>query len=632
MLCLQGMLSNFLKTANWLGLKTPCGYSEGNLKGRSGRHLKSALILFSVKMLKPNLENIAQRTVGIFSYLLDKHLTLHDRWHPSVRPVATDGYNLFVQKYNRPIIREISAELLFYRQVEHCLAHIVFGSNPTAKNLFVSHYTQAVEDTCKADKIILDSVKLSQLVNSIIMVIEDARVLGNWGRLYPGSVGDLKTAKKVLCRPMRRSDGGLLSLLVCAAGNNPGPEARLEHTSGVSEKINTAISSVRGASFGATLRATKWLVTRMVDLVSEQKNCSRPEALEYLVNCVNDRQPVAFTTYFVDLVEGSWARSTDKAKQDHELVSSALNAYCGPAGSEDLEFTDVGRAETRKLVAAISAKLQAAGNRPNQNNYTTDLSARIVITDSTGGGAATKPIDPLAKVLRAHFIKVFGRKLAELDEYGIQPDLNAVIQQRVSGNRQPIWTSTRKHRGFTALILVDLSESIKDSVIAINKSAVVLREAMNFGFSEILVWGFQSLDDGRVDIVRLADGQIDKKDVGGLTPLHLATSSAADFLSRTNNATHLFIVTDGHPVFVDTSGLMLDTEYIIRDVGKAVNRAREKGVGVSSLVTNTKETPAKSSLEIMFGAFGYWISTPGDLDKPLVSMVIRSFEKYLRSN
>ena len=202
----------------------------------------------------------------------------------------------------------------------------------------------------------------------------------------------------------------------------------------------------------------------------------------------------------------------------------------------------------------------------------------------------------------------------------------------MSGNRQPVWTSTRKHRGFTALILVDLSESIKDSVLAINRSAAVLQEAMNFDFSEILVWGFQSLDDGRVDIVRLANGQIDKKSVGGLTPLHLAINVAADFLSRTDNAAHLFIVTDGHPVFIDTSGLMLDTEYIVRDVGKAVKGAREKGVGVSSLIISTKETLAKNSLETMFGTFGYWLSTSGDLDKRLVSMVTRSFEKYLRSS
>jgi hypothetical protein len=573
-----------------------------------------------------SMNRVAERTVGIFSALLNKQLVLQ----VSAGATSTDGYNLFVCKPPHSSIAGLGAAELFYRQVEHCLAHIVFGANPNAKNLFVSHYTQAIENVCKVDGVTIDSVRLTLLINSIVTIIEDARVLSNWGKLYLGSAGDLKIAKKVLCRSAVRGENGLLSLLVRIAG---GEVIDWKYTRGLVQEVDRALATVRGTAFGTTLYLTKWLITRMVDLVSEQKHCSRVEALEYLVSCTENQLPTAFTAYFVNLVEDPWGVSTDKMKQDNNLVSAAINARVDITTLENLDLADTGKKEMRKLVKSISTRLGTIGNRLTQSVYTANLPAKIVITDSVGDqNGYTEPTGSLVTALRTHFIRVLGRKLNELDEYGTWPDLSAVIQQRVSGNRQPVWTSTRKHRGFTALILVDLSESIKDSVLAINRSAAVLRAAMDFSFSEILVWGFQSLDDGRVDIVRLANGQIDEKSVGGLTPLHLAINVAADFLSRTDNATHLFIVTDGHPVFVDTSGLMLDTEYIVRDVGKAVKCAREKGVGVSSLVISTNETLAKNSLETMFGAFGYWLSASGDLDKHLVSIVTRSFEKYLRSS
>ena len=238
------------------------------------------------------------------------------------------------------------------------------------------------------------------------------------------------------------------------------------------------------------------------------------------------------------------------------------------------------------------------------------------------------------KRLRAHFIQVMGRRRAALADSGVQLDVEAYIQQRVAGTPQPVFKSDGRQRGFRAMILLDRSTSMKGHPTrSAERACRIIQRALHFPFVDIEVWGFQSTMRGQVDIVRfheeVSNFDSRKAAIGGVTPLSLAMQVVEKRLKQGHEQKHLFVITDGFPVYALKDGRHVPTKLLVEWAGKAVRDMRHSGVGVTGVVIGSEL--ATKDMTGIFGSRRDWRRvTTGTFGVELVQLVTKSFVSYLR--
>jgi len=339
-----------------------------------------------------------------------------------------------------------------------------------------------------------------------------------------------------------------------------------------------------------------------------------------------------------EVVEGKFKRRGEEAAANRR-ARAAINADV----KDSSKLEDALEISAGQMFRIVDKARHATKNAPNHDDRIRHESyAKVVFKDVN----PSEHRDPHAKLddgrdddtvarLRALFHRVMGRRVNALEEAGSQIDIPAYIERRMTNEPLPVFRVDRFGRGFRTLILVDRSSSMSGRRTAqAERACRVITRALDFPFVTRSVWGFQSWKEGQVDITRFRAGQevfeSESAAVGGVTPLHTAIRVALKELEDGTDRKHLFVISDGFPVFARKDGAHFGTKTLMGFVRGNVMSARAKGMGVTGVMIG-RDLPAKS-MSFMFGPSKYWrIMGEDSFGNDLVQLVTGAFVEYLKS-
>jgi len=194
-------------------------------------------------------------------------------------------------------------------------------------------------------------------------------------------------------------------------------------------------------------------------------------------------------------------------------------------------------------------------------------------------------------------------------------------------------------RGFKALVLLDFSSSMNgEKLVLVDRVARIVTQAMKYPFVDLKVWGFTSRENGVANLMRFPKDAMSFLPGGGayttgVTPLHIAVRVARKALLKGSDRKHLFIITDGYPVFNSLDG-GCSTLNLLEEVKLEIEKTRRDGVAVTSVMIQGGSFFSEmkdDNLGFMFGPRRTWKSVdPSKLKTDLVSLISGSFVDYLK--
>ena len=190
------------------------------------------------------------------------------------------------------------------------------------------------------------------------------------------------------------------------------------------------------------------------------------------------------------------------------------------------------------------------------------------------------------------------------------------------------------------MLLLDRSASMMGSKTnQVERACKVLAQALKFPFVDLTIWGFQSLEDGQVDITRYDPTMRSfstTNPVGGGTPLHIATRLAHRHLTEGDQSKHLIVLTDGFPAYALRNHKLVPPSQLMKWTRQEIKSLRKKNISVTGVFLGSEMgnkveyelTPEQ--LSHMFGPRRYWrLMQPKRLGTDLVKLVSSSFLAYL---
>lgn len=618
------------------------------------------------------------KTVATFSGLVGRKL-----WVKTNATAQTDGHEILAP------LDDPHA----YQLVEHELAHILFQSNVSAKVRFIVGFVRQMNESLTRNGLpLLDSEQMSaltELLNTVIGVLEDVRIESLWGLLYCGSYAIMQDMHKELVRPLlKNSHRTLASFLVIASTGIKMPSGEYDR---FRPALEEAMQKVERRGFTATLIVSKWLVQKLVDEAVRRKRGLKPDSIaqqagrslaaQALSNQIRNlaaetkpdgtdfdtlpnpesETPAPFqpepvetnpqqrrealadlirredTPSALSVIADDWKESKyprrDETDAGSKMAKAALDAK-----TTDAEMGAFLALSEQKMAAKVE-KLREALNRQIEVDgwLTKNAFGKVNLKDVKGSKASTK-LDAhdatTVNRLRAFFYRVLGRRKTMLHEVGSVIDVMAYIESQVSQQPAPCFTQDDRGRGFKVLVLIDRSSSMAgEKTSQAERACKMLTRALDFPFVDFHVWGFQSHKDGELDLTRF-----DKRalafstkvaKVGGNTPLHLALKVAVRFMELGDESKQIIVITDGWPSYANKRG-GFSTKTLSRFVREEVLRARRVGMNVTGVVIGNDMKD--SDLSYMLGSPTNWKRmTSGRLGEGLVQVVSSSFTKYLRN-
>jgi len=368
---------------------------------------------------------------------------------------------------------------------------------------------------------------------------------------------------------------------------------------------------------------------------------------------------------------------------DRDPSSQANRAAVGKALSANLEEEDQQTVVLGDVDDDMQQQVTRLLNsvRPQNAQYflLADAKAKILLVDVDPENISKEEeieISPENKIainrMRAAFSRVMGRQSNKMSDSGLIVDPQTAIQHRINPNEIDLFEEEVLNKGFAYLTLCDMSGSMQGNRFhQVCVGSQMLKSALDYPFVEDHLWGFRgAIDEGRhhhsygsqqsIKLLlrggeiwiykydrnckgyigrargRYQDGRSHdvKVECGGLTPMNSAIHVAAKFMLTkvpAGMAKRIFLLTDGYPTHVKTSGRDMGKKMLIDFTAKEVRNARQKGVQIYTFVMGN-DIDDTAALQ-MFGPKRYWerIDDKQSIDKALMSIVLREFTKYLRS-
>lgn len=335
------------------------------------------------------------------------------------------------------------------------------------------------------------------------------------------------------------------------------------------------------------------------------------------------------------------SESKFKKRGEESMANRRASAAIGTDVKDADKLESALEASASHMIDIVNDARQAVRNVPNHDDLIRqDAYAKVIFTDVR----PSEHRDPHLRLeetdedtvqrLRATFHRVMGRRANTLEESGAQIDIPAYIERRLTRDSRPIFRVDCFGRGFRTLVLIDRSSSMEgERTHQAERSCQIITRALAFPFVRTAVWGFQSWNDGEVNITRFQAGaevfESESAAVGGITPLHTAIRVGLRELEDGTDRKHLFVISDGFPVFSRKGGQSYGTKTLMGFVRSNIMAARTKGVGVTGVMIGG-DVSAKG-MEYMFGPSKYWrVLNDQTFSTDLVQLVVQSFVDYLR--
>jgi nitric oxide reductase activation protein len=238
--------------------------------------------------------------------------------------------------------------------------------------------------------------------------------------------------------------------------------------------------------------------------------------------------------------------------------------------------------------------------------------------------------------LKARFTSLLGRRQLRHTDAGSDLDVQALLEARFTGD-QDIFHDDQEVQGFESLLLVDGSASMWSRWATVARAAKVLSQSMSLPCAKLSTWVFSGSNEGVTGIFRFKDpsfGFLPKaqyRELWGLTPMHIALGVGIRHLRHSpGGIRQLFLVTDGRPTQFSSLRAPAPSD-LEGETAHQVSEARASGIKVSTLIVGTEIRDA--SADRMFGKGG-WCRVQqhhDDLYREMISLVDRSFTRYLRT-
>lgn len=294
------------------------------------------------------------------------------------------------------------------------------------------------------------------------------------------------------------------------------------------------------------------------------------------------------------------------------------------------------------VVEKIREALETEGDQSEQEWCARNINDKVKFREIDRARVSPQPLSPddmrTVGRMREIFQRVKSRATKMLADDGMDVDIPALIQRRVSDHPMPIFKADVNGRGFKALVLVDRSSSMEGPPSAATERASrILRASLKQPNVQFHVWGFHGDHNGCV-ISRVAPN-LDVADsrempATGNTPMHAAVRAAVNFLTEGYEKKQLILITDGEPNHNDDP--LNGGKNRFTAVRREIQRARRMGVNVTTLVIGSGVS--REAANTMFGDDKQWTRVKDDpsltfkgLTKSLVQVVSSSFARYLQS-
>jgi len=612
------------------------------------------------------------KTVDVFSGILKRRLWLKNSQDGVAR---TNGYLIEVP-FQHPRA---------YQYCEHEISHILFQSDFLAKQKFIEEYSRKIGQVAKKAHLTINERMLRAGLEGIVGVLDDERVISLWGLLYRGSGAIMRRMKREeSAAHLNLAHQDFLSLFICVASGNPIPPGKLDRFVPYMEE---ALRKVRFRDYFGCLVAAKWLVVQLVsEIIRESRGEDPPpgpapqlgsgsdgasgdedeqqagegsnpqepsedhpdetweppevdaglkERSQALQDAIN-RLGKAPSDISSEVGESKYKKRGEEAAADRRAQAAITANVKNASKLEDI--LDASSAQMLRLVDKARNATKNAFNHDDRIRH--ESYAKVVFTDVEPSGPRSDSSllndedENTVKRLRAMFHRVLGRRINTLEDAGTRLDVPAYITRRMTGEPLPVFAVDSFGRGFRTLVLVDRSSSMQGRRTAqAERACRIISRALDFPFVTSRVWGFQSLKDGQVDITRFRPRQevfeSATSRVGGTTPLHTAIRVALKDLEDGTDRKHLFVISDGFPIFVRNDGAQYGTRALMSFVRMNIQNARRKGIGVTGVLIGS-DVGAKE-MGKMFGPPRNWrIMKDQTFGHDLVQLVTGAFVSYLR--
>ena len=331
-----------------------------------------------------------------------------------------------------------------------------------------------------------------------------------------------------------------------------------------------------------------------------------------------------------------------QAKKAAEAASDALKMDIHDAQQVN-DCLDKSQKDMADIVKAVMAQLGATVNHDDWIRKEAD--AKVVFKDVKKRDVEGIKALPLSQQdlrtirrLQAIFNRVMGRRRTELDFQGVELDVSAYIESKMTGHPLPCFKQEAMGRGFKCLVMIDRSGSMggEKSQQAERASRIIAR-ALKYPFVDLHIWGWNSLDSGQIDIARF-DPKLEifdsaKSRVGGVTPLHLAVRIGARFMEQGAEVKHIIVATDGQPMFARRDGQYYGSAQLKAFTRQEVRKARKKGINITGvIIDNGWHSISDKEMRFMFGNKRYWRRmTDERFGQDMITLVTSSFMSYLRN-
>jgi hypothetical protein len=594
------------------------------------------LPLSSVKTLvssKEDLKAVMLKTVDIFSRLTERRLWLKDG-----SPSTTDGHEITVPFDNSHA----------YLLVEHHLSHVLFKTDPTLRDAFLAEYTTQLDRMAKAG-VEIDPAAVVELLQFIIDFLDDIRVANLWSEIYAGSGARifkmLRMSFEADDMSDRGFDRGVQFYIACVGFDLEVAQAQEDKFGKYRSIIVDAIAMAKSTDYAGVLLAAKWLLQRMVDEAGKslhlQKQKQKKEqipgeadkeragALNLVTNTVKPT-PDRIERQLGSVLPSSYQPSRDVESEARDLVQTPK--------SEIPERCDAAQEDIQKLIEKALTLIQRDVDRDLKLRG--GINAKVVFHRPHASESIDLTLSPdeiaESRRLKALFFRLIGRRKWSLDEAGLELDVDSWIRRKIMDHTDPLFRSSDFSRGFTATILIDRSGSMfHEKTTQARKAGLFLKEALSFPFVRLKVLGFQSLDNGQVDITDFGRGDLLTNSIAahvdGNTPLHYALQLAGRLTEESDAVKHVFILTDGEPHFYDKSGVPTPKGLLYKAVRKAVTENRTRGIETTALMIGEEKVDSRIVLKSMFPSNNIHFIAENSIGKKLINVVAQNFQRYLRS-
>jgi hypothetical protein len=561
---------------------------------------------------------------------------------------------------------------------KHEWQHIFFKSNMRARQAFVEAYMQQLLQRMPSYE--LRSYDVASFLHFFINALDDLRVCSLWELIYPGSAREIQERwRSIILQTKRYKKDIVLYTMGLGLGLRFPDEERVDWRRYESLLLD-ATQKVMGRGFPSCLIAARIVfdtILEDVSLLSQGPAFTPPPPVP-----LQQLAPPAGARLGGPRINRDPPQADQKAQ---EAQAETFIKLVSQASSKTREEMAVGREswkmmDTDKLPAGpdpdwkgTQAIAQAAlgVSSADQVNYLLDQSqmdiehilealrayshsrltpdqqmlqgfeSHVVFKDVKPYMVADLPLHVqdrrLVQTMRQGFLKLMDRKSRVRTEAGTELDPEFFIDMVYGDGDSAIFREETSSKGFSALVLIDMSGSMKEKWTAVSRACKVLAKSMKFPFSQFEVWGFSSDHEGKTSILRFEDTErgywgAGLKDIWGLTPLHIVSEVGIRRLQLLPGTTkHLFILTDGYPTHVGLrSGSMPSTSKLMLQVAKNVHMGRRKSVNTAGLVIGW--SVLDESANAMFGP-GRWSRLDAedeDLFQGMVGLIQKAFTVYLR--